>query len=85
VRHGVRNVAHFGRGGPDVNPVARAPLSILNTSCFTPASLQIVLKITHSIGRRTRKTFPSEQNSCYDVVESLAGLSYETREVMPDH
>ena len=26
--------------------------SPLNTSCFTPASSQIVLKITHSIGRR---------------------------------
>src|SRR5258705_11296649 len=55
VAWGVRNVAHFGRGGSGINPIARARGSPLNSSCFTPASSQIVLKITHSIGRRPTK------------------------------
>ena len=49
------NVAHVGRGGPGVNPIARAPRFSSESSehqLLHPASSQIVLRITHSIGRR---------------------------------
>ena len=36
VAWGVRNVAHFGRGGPGVNPIARAPRFSSEHQLFHP-------------------------------------------------
>src|SRR5882672_2203681 len=58
VAWGVRKRCAFRERRSGRQPDRQRRGSPLNTSSFTPASLQIVLKITHSIGRRTPNENP---------------------------